>query len=205
MSDLEHLIENTLVRMKNKELSAYQIKQEIINDPNFAGTNLSAADVWDICQYIMYTWCAHCHEKEENDMAISNKDYKRKIITLCGSSRFKDVFHKVASEYTLMGYIVLMPHCYFENNARPDLKDVLVDVHRDMISMSDEVLVINPGGYMGESTKEEIKWAEAQNKVVKYYEEPTEVLADKYKGDLSPYLTSTDEGSGLKNLNRGLV
>lgn len=138
-------------------------------------------------------------------MAISNKDYKRKIITLCGSSRFKDVFHKVASEYTLMGYIVLMPHCYFENNARPDLKDVLVDVHRDMISMSDEVLVINPGGYMGDSTKEEIKWAKAQNKVVKYYEEPTEALADKYKGDLSPYFTSTDEGSGLKNLNRGLV
>jgi hypothetical protein len=65
--------------------------------------------------------------------------------------------------------------------------------------------VINPGGYMGESTKEEIKWAKAQNKVVKYYEEPTEALADKYKGDLSPYFTSTDEGTGLKNLKRGMV
>ena len=138
-------------------------------------------------------------------MAISSKDFKRKIITLCGSSRFKDVFYKVASEYTLMGYIVLIPHCYFEDNDRPDLKDVLVGVHRDMISMSDEVLVINPGGYIGESTKEEIKWAEAQNKVVKYYEEPTEVLADKYKGDLSTYFTSTDEGSGLKSLKRGMV
>ena len=205
MSDLEHLIENTLVRMKNKELSAYQIKQEIVNDPNFAGTNLSVDDIWEICQYIMYTWCAYCPEKERNNMAISNKDYKRKIITLCGSSRFKDVFHKVAAEYTLMGYIVLMPHCYFENNARPDLKDVLVDVHRDMISMSDEVLVINPDGYIGESTKEEIKWAKAQNKFVKYYEEPTEVLTDKYKGDLSSDFTSTDEGSGLKSLNRGMV
>ena len=106
---------------------------------------------------------------------ISNKDGKRKIITLCGSSRFKDVFHKVASEYTLMGYIVLMPHCYFENNARPDLKDILVDVHRDMISMSDEVLVINPGRYMGESTKEEIKWADALHKEIKYYATPLEM------------------------------
>ena len=101
---------------------------------------------------------------------INNKDGKRKIITLCGSTRFKDVFHKVASEYTLMGYIVLMPHCYFENNARPDLKDVLVSVHRDMISMSDEVL-----GYMGESTKEEIKWAEALHKEIKYFEVPKRI------------------------------
>lgn len=136
---------------------------------------------------------------------ISNKDGKRKIITLCGSTRFKDVFHKVAAEYTLMGYIVLMPHCYYENNARPDLKDVLVDVHRDMIEMSDEVLVVNPDGYIGESTKEEIKWAQSLGKVIKYYQEPNEVLTDKYKGDLSPFYTSTDEGSGLKSLKRGLV
>lgn len=136
---------------------------------------------------------------------ISNKDGKRKIITLCGSTRFKDVFHKVAAEYTLMGYIVLMPHCYYENNARPDLKDVLVDVHRDMIEMSDEVLVVNPDGYIGKSTKEEIKWAQSLGKVIKYYQEPNEVLTDKYKGDLSPFYTSTDEGSGLKSLKRGLV
>ncbi len=138
-------------------------------------------------------------------MAISNRDYKRKIITLCGSTRFKDIFHKVAAEYTLMGYIVLMPHCYYENKARPDLKDVLVDVHHDMIEMSDEVLVINPDGYIGESTKEEIKWAQAHCKVIKYYQEPNEVLTDKDKGDLSPFCTSTDEGSGLKSLKRGLV
>ena len=110
--------------------------------------------------------------KEENDMAISNKDYKRKIITLCGSSRFKDVFHKVASEYTLMGYIVLMPHCYYENDSRPDLKDLLVEIHRDMIEMSDAILVVNKDGYIGDSTKEEIKWAEALHKEIKYFEVP---------------------------------
>ena len=108
------------------------------------------------------------------------KDGKRKIITLCGSTRFKDVFHKVASEYTLMGYIVLMPHCYYdENNARPDLKDVLTDVYRDMIEMSDEVLVVNPYGYIGESTKEEIKWAQDLCKVIKYYQEPNEVSSEE--------------------------
>ena len=111
-------------------------------------------------------------------MSISSKDFKRKIITLCGSSRFKDIFHQVASDYTLMGYIVLMPHCYFENDARPDLKDHLVNIHRDMIDMSDEILVINPGGYIGKSTKEEIKWAKVLGKVIKYYQEPTEDLSE---------------------------
>ena len=111
---------------------------------------------------------------------ISNADFKRKVITFCGSSRFREVFHKLASEYTLMGWIVLMPHCYYENNSRPDLKDLLVEIHRDMIKMSDAILVVNKNGYIGDSTKEEIKWAEALNKEIKYYEKPPEIPCTTY-------------------------
>ena len=103
---------------------------------------------------------------------INYKDYKRKVITFCGSSRFRDLFHKLASEYTLMGWIVLMPHCHYENDSRPDLKDLLVNIHRDMIAMSDAILVVNKDGYIGDSTKEEIKWAEVLHKEVKYFEVP---------------------------------
>ena len=103
---------------------------------------------------------------------INSKDCKRKVITFCGSSRFHDLFHKLASEYTLMGWIVLMPHCYYENDSRPDLKDLLVEIHRDMIAMSDAILVVNKDGYIGESTKEEIKWADALHKEIKYFEVP---------------------------------
>lgn len=103
---------------------------------------------------------------------INSKDYKRKVITFCGSSRFRDLFHKLAAEYTLMGWIVLMPHCYYENESRPDLKDLLVDIHRDMIEMSDAILVVNKDGYIGDSTKEEIKWAEGLHKEIKYYATP---------------------------------
>jgi hypothetical protein len=106
---------------------------------------------------------------------ISNKDGKRKVITFCGSSRFHDLFHKLASEYTLMGWIVLMPHCYYENDSRPDLKDLLVEIHRDMIEMSDAILVVNKDGYIGDSTKEEIKWAEALHKEIKYYATPLDM------------------------------
>jgi hypothetical protein len=103
---------------------------------------------------------------------INNKDFKRKIITFCGSTRFRDLFHQLAAEYTKMGWIVLMPHCYYTNEERPDLKDLLVDIHRDMIEMSDAILVVNKGGYVGDSTKEEIKWAEALHKEIKYFEVP---------------------------------
>lgn len=111
---------------------------------------------------------------------ISNADFKRKVITFCGSSRFREVFHKLVSEYTLMGWIVLMPHCYYENNSRPDLKDLLVEIHRDMIKMSDAILVVNKGGYIGDSTKEEIKFAESLNKEIKYYEKPPEIPCTTY-------------------------
>ena len=107
---------------------------------------------------------------------ISNKDGKRKIITFCGSSRFRELFHKLAYEYTLMGWIVLMPHCYYENDSRPDLKDLLVKIHRDMIEMSDAILVVNKDWYIGDSTNEEIKWAKALNKEIKYYVTPLKVL-----------------------------
>lgn len=106
---------------------------------------------------------------------INSNDCKRKVITFCGSSRFHDLFHKLASEYTLMGWIVLMPHCYYENDSRPDLKDLLVEIHRDMIEMSDAILVVNKDGYIGDSTKEEIKWAEALHKEIKYYATPLDI------------------------------
>lgn len=106
---------------------------------------------------------------------INNKDNKRKVITFCGSSRFHDLFHELASEYTRMGWIVLMPHCYYENDSRPDLKDLLVNIHHDMIEMSDAILVVNKDGYIGNSTKEEIKFAETLNKEIKYYAIPLNI------------------------------
>lgn len=106
---------------------------------------------------------------------IKSKDCKRKVITFCGSSRFRELFHKLASEYTLMGWVVLMPHCYYEHDSRPDLKDLLVEIHRDMITMSDAVLIVNKDGYIGKSTEEEIKFAKALNKEIKYYETPMEI------------------------------
>lgn len=99
-------------------------------------------------------------------------EVERKIITFCGSTRFHDTFYKLASEYTKMGWIVLMPHCYYTNGERPDLKDLLVSIHNDMIKISDAILVVNENGYIGESTKNEIKFAKELHKEIKYFEKP---------------------------------
>lgn len=57
MSNLEHLIENTLVAMEDDSLCGEDIRERIRNDINLPNTSLSVDDVWEICQYIKYTWC----------------------------------------------------------------------------------------------------------------------------------------------------
>lgn len=57
MSNLEHLIENTLVAMEDDTLCPKDIRERIRNDINLSSTSLSVDEVWEICQYIKYTWC----------------------------------------------------------------------------------------------------------------------------------------------------
>ncbi|WP_305789875.1 hypothetical protein [Symbioplanes lichenis] len=49
-----------------------------------------------------------------------------------------------------------------------DLRGRLRDVHFRKIRMADEVYVVDPGGYVGESTRREIAYAEALGKPVRY-------------------------------------
>ena len=97
---------------------------------------------------------------------------KFEIVTLCGSTRFKDKFHEVAERLTLEGYIVLMPHCYsnHDNKIVNDIiKKMLIDMHRQMIDISDRIFVIDVDGYTGDDTKGEIQYAYNLNKLIDYY------------------------------------
>ena len=103
-------------------------------------------------------------------MSIKNK---YNIITLCGSIKFKDEFMKVQEKLTLDGNIVFTPN--FFNNVRKEdidekMKKMLDEMHKQKIDMSDEVYVINFGGYIGESTKTEIEYAKAKGKKISYLE-----------------------------------
>lgn len=107
---------------------------------------------------------------------------KYPVVTLCGSTRFKDEYLKAQKELTLKGYIVLSVGLFghsgdnevWENMDEGTLtktKEMVDDMHLRKIDMSDEIFVVNVGGYIGSSTKKEIEYAISQNKKVNYLEE----------------------------------
>ena len=100
---------------------------------------------------------------------------KYKVITLCGSTRFKEDFERVNRELTLQGNIVISVGCFGHSGDKftEDQKVMLDDIHKRKIDMADEIYVINVNGYIGDSTKSEIEYAKAHGKKVKYLEKPS--------------------------------
>ena len=100
------------------------------------------------------------------------KNYK--VITLCGSTKFKDKFLEVQKDLTLKGNIVisvgLFGHSGDNEVWTEGTKEMLDDMHKRKIDMADEIFVINVNGYIGDSTKSEIKYAKETGKVVNYLE-----------------------------------
>lgn len=99
---------------------------------------------------------------------------KYKVVTLCGSTRFKDEFLRVQKELTLSGNIVisvgLFGHSGDNEVQSKGTKEMLDDMHKRKIDMADEIYVINVGGYIGSSTKSEIEYAKSRGLPIKYYE-----------------------------------
>ena len=100
-------------------------------------------------------------------------NHPARIITLCGSVRFRDAFEKAQHRLTLEGYIVLTPGLFPAPGDAPlsdDQISQLNDLHLRRIDMADEILVINVDGYTGSQTKKEIEYAKAKGKHVTYLE-----------------------------------
>ena len=95
-----------------------------------------------------------------------------KVITLCGSTKFKEEFLKVQKELTLKGNIVISVGLFGHSGDNEvwieGTKEMLDDMHLRKIDMADEIFVINVGGYIGDSTRKEIKYAEKNGKKVSY-------------------------------------
>jgi hypothetical protein len=94
------------------------------------------------------------------------------IVCLCGSSRFRKEYAEVFNREEHEGRICLTIHCFKddpccktpEDHARMDAK------HRHKIDLADEILVMNVGGYVGESTRREIAYARGTGKRVRWLE-----------------------------------
>ena len=95
-----------------------------------------------------------------------------KVITLCGSTKFKNEFLEAQKRLTLEGNIIisvgLFGHSGDSQDVTDDVKIMLDDMHKRKIDMADEIFVINVDGYIGSSTKSEIEYAKSTGKKVNY-------------------------------------
>ena len=104
-----------------------------------------------------------------------------KVICLCGSTRFTSEMMVVQWNFTKQGNVVLswcvLPDAYFTGDDKTHIGDqegvkgIVDNVHMRKIDLSDEVFVLNVGGYIGESTSNEIAYAQRIGRSVKYLEE----------------------------------
>jgi hypothetical protein len=97
-----------------------------------------------------------------------------RVVTLCGSTKFKDAFYEIQKKLTLDGYIVisvgLFGHSGDNEVWSEGTKEMLDDMHKRKIDMADEIFVINVDGYIGTSTKNEIEYAITTRKKIRYLE-----------------------------------
>jgi hypothetical protein len=112
----------------------------------------------------------------ENQQSPQPAEGAAKVVTLCGSTTFEADFAEVNQRLTMDGCVVIslgmfsLPDLPDHDGTadRSDLKGRLGRVHFQKIRMADEVYIVDPGGYLGESTRREIAYAESLGKPVRY-------------------------------------
>lgn len=117
-----------------------------------------------------------CHE--HHDVVRDFGGPRPTIVVLCGSTRFYAAFQEANYQFTMDGYIVLSvgfyPHAAAEHGHGEGVghdsteKLALDELHKRKIDLADEVFVLNVDGYIGDSTRGEIAYAEAIGRPVKY-------------------------------------
>lgn len=90
-----------------------------------------------------------------------------KIITLCGSMRFKNKMIEIAAKLELEGNIVIQCIYFPQNKILSNFElELLSKLHYKKIEISDAIYIVNVDGYIGESTKNEIEYARSLNKEI---------------------------------------
>lgn len=109
-------------------------------------------------------------------VALEERQGRPNVVCICGSMRFQFNMLEASVDESLAGNIVVLPLVNMKvPDARWDVPDEAEQIKRDLdrlhlakIDMADEVLVVCPGGYVGDSTAREIAYAEERGKHVRY-------------------------------------
>jgi hypothetical protein len=133
---------------------------------------LSGAQIMDFLSPLQRQQIAEILRTEEALKVSGRSSTSPRIVCLCGSTRFREAFQKAAYEEDHAGRIVLTVGCYKDDPCCKDPEDWrrLDKHHRYKIDLADEILVINVGGYVGDSTKSEILYATVKGKTVRWLE-----------------------------------
>jgi hypothetical protein len=109
---------------------------------------------------------------------LKQRERGPRIVCLCGSTRFSEAFQKASLGETLAGKIVLSIGCNMKSDTaifgnmtqaeQADIKAKLDELHKRKIDLADEVLILNVGNYIGESTRSELEYARAHGKTVRF-------------------------------------
>lgn len=98
------------------------------------------------------------------------------VVVICGSTRFMEQMADADRSLTWAGHIVVRPGCdmktphpLWADPVKAEAgKQRLDDLHRAKIRLANAVLVVNPGGYIGDSTRAEIEYARSLCKPVEF-------------------------------------
>jgi hypothetical protein len=117
--------------------------------------------------------------------------FEPKVITLCGSTKFKQEYIEANFRLTISGYVVFsvgwFSHADGVTYQPTDDEKILLDfIHLAKIDKSDSIFVINVNGYVGRSTKNEIAYAMLQGKTVRWLEPSKALSPDQIPPFLSP-------------------
>ena len=96
------------------------------------------------------------------------------IVCICGSTRFRAEMTEANRSLTMQGYIVLAPGVFgHDGDPLTEFEKSSLDLlHFKKIALSDRVYVVNPGNYIGNSTRQEIAYARSLNKTISYSHNP---------------------------------
>lgn len=95
-----------------------------------------------------------------------------RVITICGSYKFKEEMMQITEKMALNGNCMLTPIELTRENKESytDEEALIIDkMHKEKIKLSDAILVVNVNGYIGNSTRSEIEYAKSLNKEILFY------------------------------------
>jgi hypothetical protein len=129
---------------------------------------------FELCPPEVCPLCYHHKDDEAHKVCLS---LNRKIVCICGSTRFLDDMAVAAWEMEKKGILVVGPHLLpasypgvkASHQAEEEgVREILDELHLRKIDLCDEVFVVNPGGHFGSSTRNELRYARSKGKPIRF-------------------------------------